>query len=163
MSLSPSLAVTPLSPRVTSYDGAFWTAVVSFCSYGGYTYFNYPNTLENNCNLDRITVRADDNLDNTLNSGTYWYRHSCFYTHVRLNDGYWASDTQVIMIFDVESATGTQGIQAFVGWDLVRDETIDGRENIVIAYDFTPNVTVIIRPKTIYEKLRFYKASVYIV
>jgi hypothetical protein len=67
------------------------------------------------------------------------------------------------MIFDVETLTGPQDIQVFVGNDLVREETIDGRENIVIVYDFVSMASVIIRPKTIYENMAFYKASVFVV
>ena len=163
MSVSPSFTVTPLSPRVSLYDGTSWMGTASFISLGGVTSSFSSYRLEDHYELDRIMVSADDNLDNTLNSGTVWYRHSCFRTYVSLSSGYWASDTQVIMIFDVETIIGPQDIQVFVGSDLVREETIDGRENIVIVYDFVPSASVVIRPKTLYKKLHFYKASVFVV
>ncbi|MFW9803581.1 MAG: hypothetical protein ACFFFC_13050 [Candidatus Thorarchaeota archaeon] len=163
MSLDPSVTITPLTPYGVGYDGAFWTVQSWFTSYGGVTYTGHPWRLQDNCELDRIGIRADDNLDNTLHSGTVYHRHSCFYLSVRANDAYWESDSQVLIVFDVESASGTQDIQIFVGSDLVREETIDGRENIAILYDFVPVAAVVLRPKDIYEKLRFYKANVFVI
>jgi hypothetical protein len=83
--------------------------------------------------------------------------------YIWLDRDYWALDTQTIVIFDVETASGLQDIQVFVGNDLTREENIDGRENIVIVYEFVPTAALFIRPKTEGEIFRFYKASVFIV
>ncbi len=113
--------------------------------------------------MDRLLVRAGKTWGNTLNSDSWWYRHASYAIYVGLNSNYWSSDTQAIVILDVETASGPQDIQVFVGSDLVREEAIDGRENIVIVYDFVSGVNIIVRPKTMDKTLRFYKASVYVV
>ena len=163
MNLSPSLIIAPLSPVVNLYDGGLWIAQGTLASNGGMTFPWGPYRLEDHYELDRLLVRAGKTWDNTLNSDSIWWRHASYYVVVYLNSNYWSSDTQVIVILDVETASGPQDIQVFVGTDLVREETIDGRENIVIMYDFVPTVGVVVRPKTRYEKLYFYKASVHIV
>ena len=163
--MEPSMVITPLNPDVIL---PFFAGRGRFTSWGGVTIHSQPNRLYDHYNLDRLMVKADDNLDDNLSSGTKnWHRHSCFRIKVDLSPWYWRDDTQVIVIFDVEtgdqSDDSSQDIQVFVGEHLVREETIDGRENIVIVYDFVPEVCLIIRPKTLNKRLRFYKAYIFIV
>ncbi len=162
MSLNPSLIITPLSPLVTLYDSGV-VARGYFSSYGGYTYHYSPRKLSDNYDNDRILIRQTNTWDNTRNADSFFYNHAVFNTRVYLNDNYWSGDTQVLVIFDIETNSGPQDIQIFVGNELVREESIDGRENIVIVYDFVRNVNINVRPKSAYETLFFYKASVFII
>ena len=162
MSLNPSLIITPLSPWVTLYDPTI-VASGSFNSYGGRIYYYSPRRLSDHYDNDRILIRQTKTWDNTLNADSYWYKHAAFKTRVWLDDNYWAGDTQVLVIFDIETDSGLQDIQIFVGNELIREESIDGRENILIVYDFVRDVDITVRPKSAYERLYFYKASIFII
>ena len=157
MSLNPSLIITPLSPQMSLYDSAL-VAAGYFSSYS----FS-PRRLSDHYDNDRSLIYQTRTWYNSLNADSHWSSHAAFKTRVYLNDNYWAGDTQVLVIFDIETDTGPQDIQIFVGNELVREESIDGRENIVIVYDFVRSVTIFVRPKTNYERLYFYKASIFII
>lgn len=162
MNPEPALTLTPLLPETTMIDSGTMVARGLLFSTGGYTSIP-PRSLADHCNKDRMLVYQSKTWDNTLNGDSQWYEHAAFLTDLFLDPDYYGHEKQVLVVLDVETASGPQEIQVFVGSQLVREQTISGRENIAFLYDILQRSTFFVRPKTIYKLMYFYRASIFII
>jgi hypothetical protein len=158
-----SFTVTPLNPDARIYHGAAVVARGRLWSFGGFTSAGAVDTLSDHYAKNRLLVRAGKAWQNNLNEGSdNWSRFASFQIHIDFRLDFWDPDSRVLLILDVEGY-GPQDIQVFVGTDLIEEKTIDGRRNVAILYDVTESARFIVRPKTLYKHLYFYKASVSII
>lgn len=141
MTLQPLFSLTPLNPRVYTYDPAHPDApyaLARLTSFGGITSSFNPYRLENQFSNNALILGGDpvDPAEQTISDLSADFYRRCtlrFYFYARNV----TTENQYLLLFSLRSylSPGTPGAQFFVGTDLVRSEEVSGQEQVAILLD----------------------------
>ncbi|MHA1187262.1 MAG: hypothetical protein ACTSSK_10390 [Candidatus Heimdallarchaeota archaeon] len=149
--------ITPKTPytNITELSAGFVAAGV---------FVGYPNNsvyaLDRFCLYDYVIVKS--NTNNTNANMFYWSRQGAIQIYIYPRTPIRQTDNQLLLIFRIKKVSGrsTDPIQILLFNDVLKEEVIDGEENIAILTDIpaTGGLLFYVRPKTTYQYMLMFKS-----
>ena len=139
MALESFFSLTPLQPRVSTYDAANPDGPYAFASlytYGGYMRASSPNRIGDQSNNDEIIVGwnpvalTEQTIGDVVDDV---YRRCAI--RVYLNVSNVSTKNQLLLLFGLRDITGVPSAQFFVNTDWVRTEELAGEEQVAMLMD----------------------------
>lgn len=136
MALEPFFSLTPINPRVYTYDASKPDdphALAVMDCYGVMSLNHSPNRLTDHHSSDSLLLGWDpvDPAEQTFDPAFYRRNVVRFF--------FWganvSTENQYLLLFSLKGRPGTPIIQFFTGTTLVRSEELSGEEQVAILMD----------------------------